>query len=45
MTINYNEKIPNNVDLSSDRIIQRAWENWKPTFLPWGEEVGPDKSS
>ena len=45
MTINYNEKIPNNVDLSSDRRLQRALENWQPKFLDWWEELGPNKSS
>nr|MCS5554303.1 benzoyl-CoA 2,3-epoxidase subunit BoxB [SAR324 cluster bacterium] len=45
MTINYNEKIPNNVDLSSDRRLQRALENWQPKFLDWWEELGPDQSS
>ena len=45
MNINYNEKIPNNVDLSSDRRLQRALENWQPKFLDWWEELGPDQSS
>ena len=45
MNINYNEKIPNNVDLSGDRRLQRALENWQPKFLDWWEELGPDKSS
>ena len=45
MNINYNEKIPNNVDLSSDRRLQRALENWQPKFIDWWEELGPDQSS
>ncbi len=45
MTINYNEKIPNNVDLSSDRRLKRALENWQPKFLDWWEELGPNQSS
>ena len=45
MTINYSEKIPNNVDLSGDRRLQRALENWQPKFLDWWEELGPDQSS
>jgi benzoyl-CoA 2,3-dioxygenase component B len=36
------ESIPNNVDLSSDRRLQRALEQWQPNFLNWWKEVGPD---
>jgi benzoyl-CoA 2,3-epoxidase subunit B len=36
------ETIPNNVDLSSDRRLQRALEQWQPNFLDWWREVGPD---
>jgi len=36
------ESIPNNVDLSSDRRLQRALEQWQPNFLSWWKEVGPD---
>ena len=28
--INYSEKIPNNVNLSEDRPLQRALEHWQP---------------
>ncbi|MBT5795653.1 MAG: benzoyl-CoA 2,3-epoxidase subunit BoxB, partial [Deltaproteobacteria bacterium] len=45
MSINYNEKIPNNVDLSSDRRLQRALERWQPEYLNWWEELGPEKST
>ncbi len=40
-TINYEDKIPNNVDLSSDRRLQRALEGWQPKFLHWWSEMGP----
>jgi benzoyl-CoA 2,3-epoxidase subunit B len=40
-SINYSEKIPNNVDLSSDRTLQRALEQWQPNFINWWDEVGP----
>ena len=33
MAIDYSQLIPNNVDLSSDRRLQRALENWQPRFL------------
>jgi benzoyl-CoA 2,3-dioxygenase component B len=36
------EKIPNNVDLSSDRRLQRALEQWQPRFLDWWMEMGPE---
>ena len=36
------ESIPNNVDLGSDRRLQRALEQWQPNFLSWWNEVGPD---
>jgi benzoyl-CoA 2,3-epoxidase subunit B len=35
------EKIPNNVDLSSDRRLQRALEAWQPRFIDWWKEMGP----
>jgi benzoyl-CoA 2,3-dioxygenase component B len=41
MTINYAEKIPNNVDLAHDRTLQRALEHWQPHFLQWWHEMGP----
>jgi benzoyl-CoA 2,3-epoxidase subunit B len=37
----YTEKIPNNVDLSEDRRLQRALESWQPNFLRWWESMGP----
>ena len=41
MAINYQEKIPNNVDLVDDRRLQRALESWQPKFLEWWKEQGP----
>ncbi|WP_394836999.1 benzoyl-CoA 2,3-epoxidase subunit BoxB [Pendulispora rubella] len=35
------EKIPNNVNLSSDRKLQRALEAWQPNFVSWWKEMGP----
>jgi benzoyl-CoA 2,3-dioxygenase component B len=40
-SINYDERIPNNVNLSSDRRLQRALEKWQPAFLDWWNGVGP----
>lgn len=42
MSINYSERIPNNVDLSGDRRLQRALESWQPNFLDWWHELGPE---
>jgi benzoyl-CoA 2,3-epoxidase subunit B len=41
VSINYSERIPNNVDLASDRTLQRALEHWQPRFLDWWREMGP----
>ena len=41
MSINYSEKIPNNVNLAGDRTLQRALEHWQPKFLDWWHEMGP----
>src|SRR5919205_2539656 len=40
-SINYAEKIPNNVNLQNDRTLQRALEHWQPHFLQWWHEMGP----
>jgi benzoyl-CoA 2,3-dioxygenase component B len=39
--IDQSEKIPNNVNLSEDRRLQRALETWQPNFLKWWSEMGP----
>ncbi len=44
MSINYSEKIPNNVNLQSDKTLQRALEHWQPAFLDWWGDMGPDNS-
>ncbi len=41
MSIDYSQKIPNNVNLSNDRTLQRALEHWQPHFLDWWREMGP----
>jgi len=43
-SINYSEKIPNNVNLSEDRTLQRALEQWQPNYLQWWGDMGPEGS-
>ncbi len=38
-TIDYDQKIPNNVDLKSDKKLQRALEKWQPNYIDWEDEV------
>ena len=42
--IRYNDKIPNNVNLSDDKALQRALEHWLPNYLKWWREMGPEDS-
>lgn len=43
-SINYSDKIPNNVNLADDRMLQRALEQWQPNFLSWWNDMGPSGS-
>ncbi|HVV94658.1 MAG TPA: benzoyl-CoA 2,3-epoxidase subunit BoxB [Hyphomicrobiales bacterium] len=43
MGIDYQSRIPNNVDLATDRSLQRALEHWQPAFLDWWKELGPER--
>jgi benzoyl-CoA 2,3-dioxygenase component B len=45
MSIDYEQKIPNNVNLAGDKTLQRALEHWQPEFLRWWGDVGPEGSS
>ncbi len=42
--INYTDKIPNNIDLGRDRVLQRALEHWQPAYLSWWYDMGPNES-
>jgi benzoyl-CoA 2,3-dioxygenase component B len=44
-TINYSDKIPNNVNLSEDKTLQRALEHWQPNYLQWWNDMGPEGST
>src|SRR5216683_2626582 len=41
-SIDYIERIPNNVDLSENRRLLRALEDWQPKFLEWWHDMGPE---
>ncbi len=41
-TIDYAERIPNNVGLADNRRLLRALEDWQPKFLQWWHEMGPE---
>jgi benzoyl-CoA 2,3-dioxygenase component B len=36
------EMIPNNVDLSSDKQLLRALETWRPNYIDWWNDMGPE---
>ena len=40
--IDLDAKIPNNVNLSEDKRLQRALERWLPNFQDWWMEMGPE---
>src|SRR5213596_1499275 len=42
--INYIDRIPNNVDLGRDRVLQRALEHWQPAYMGWWFDMGPSES-
>jgi benzoyl-CoA 2,3-dioxygenase component B len=41
MAITY-DKIPNNIDLASNRKVKKALEAWQPDFKDWWMEMGPE---
>ena len=45
ISIEYNENIPNNVNLADDRRLLRALERWQPAYLKWWEDMGPVESN
>ncbi|MDP2019414.1 MAG: benzoyl-CoA 2,3-epoxidase subunit BoxB, partial [Hydrogenophaga sp.] len=40
--VNYDDAIPTNVDLSSDRQLLRALESWHPNYIVLWKDMGPD---
>jgi benzoyl-CoA 2,3-epoxidase subunit B len=43
-TVNYGDRIPNNVDLGRDRVLNRALEHWQPQYMGWWYDMGPAES-
>jgi benzoyl-CoA 2,3-dioxygenase component B len=43
--IDYTEKIPNNVDLRRDRVLQRALEHRQPAYMNWWYDMGPSDTN
>jgi benzoyl-CoA 2,3-epoxidase subunit B len=35
------DRIPNNVNLSENKRLQRALEHWQPRYLDWWRDMGP----
>jgi benzoyl-CoA 2,3-dioxygenase component B len=42
MSISRFDVIPNNVDLNTDRKLQKALLRWQPNYLDWWREMGPE---
>src|SRR5512132_8943 len=40
--MNLYDRIPNNVNLSEDKKLQRALEKWLPNYLDWWHDMGPE---
>ena len=42
--VNYDELIPNNVDLAGDARLKKALESWQPKYIDWWNEAGPEQT-
>ena len=43
MNVSYDTKIPNNVNLSSDRLVLKALEKWHPGYIDWWTKLIPQQ--
>ena len=43
MNVSYDTKIPNNVNLSSDRRVLKALEKWHPGYIDWWTRLIPEQ--
>lgn len=42
LNVSYDTKIPNNINLSSDRRVLKALEQWHPGYIDWWMDQGPE---
>ena len=42
LNVDYSTSIPNNVDLTDDRRVLKALEQWHPGYLDWWQDMGPE---
>src|SRR5436305_9751159 len=42
LNVDYSTKIPNNVNLTSDRRVLKALETWHPGYISWWNDMGPE---
>ena len=42
INVDYNTRIPNNVNLAEDRRVLKALERWHPGYLDWWMGMGPE---
>src|SRR4051794_35840707 len=42
LNVDYTTKIPNNVNLTTDRQVLKALEGWHPGYLDWWNDMGPE---
>ncbi len=40
--VNYDDLIPNNVDLANDAQLKKALETWQPKYIDWWNTAGPE---
>ena len=43
LDVSYDTRIPNNVDLSSDKRVLKALEKWHPGYIEWWSNLIPQK--
>src|SRR3954452_18131224 len=42
LNVDYTTKIPNNVNLTTDRQVLKALEGWHPGYMDWWKDMGPE---
>ncbi len=44
MQVNYDDLVPNNVDLANDAQLKKALERWQPKYIDWWNVAGPENT-